>query len=142
MRYSMAGHHRRHYPDKEEPEIETKGNPMKEILDKIPKTIQWLVIVIGGVSALSATAYGVYGHFQTDIEANASHTAIKSVVAQNQQKQIDVFKQDRIDRHVREIKRIEYKLISEKLTIRQVDYLNSQKLELRDTIACIRAGTC
>ena len=50
--------------------------------------------------------------------------------------------QDRIDRHQREIDRIEYQLISEELTDKQRDYLLSKKQELRDLIKCIREDKC
>ena len=109
---------------------------------EIPKVAQWIVVVIGAVVALSTTCWAAYSHFQTDIEANASHAAIRSVVAQNQQHQLDVFKQDRVDRHQREIDRIEYQLISEDLTPEQREYLTSKREELRELIKCIRLDNC
>ena len=109
---------------------------------ELSKKVQTLAIITGSVTALAATAYGAYSHFQTDAEANASHSAIRTVVAQNQQQQIDVFKEDRLDRHQREISRIEYQLLSDELTDKQREYLKRKIEELRELIKCIRQDKC
>ena len=93
-------------------------------------------VTIGGFVAAA------YGHFQTDAEALFTHDAIRLDVAQKEQNQLDVYKQSRIDRHQREIDRIEFQLLSDDLTGKQVAYLNRKVSELVQLIACIRRNEC
>lgn len=101
---------------------------------KLLTDVKAVLGMIAAVGTAGAVLIAVYSHFHTDAEA-AQH--VKDF--ENYQKQQYLAdKQDRIDRHKREVNRIEYQLLSEDLSPKQIEYLNSKKTEMRDLIKCIR----
>lgn len=125
----------------------------KTLIGRVPKWAAWLAGLLGSFSVIGGTAWAAYSHFHTDAEAAAGYNKIKQEystmvaevagdLAQYQEKTYTQFKNDRIDRHQREINRIEYQLLDPGLTPQQREYLLRRIQELRETIACIRRGEC
>ena len=114
---------------------------MIQLADIPTKSKAWAGVVTS-LAAVVAICVASYGHFMTDAEAADQH---QQIVQEQESYRAQIYradKQDRIDRHTREINRIEYQLISEDLTERQRDYLIGKRTELYSLIDCIRKDLC
>jgi hypothetical protein len=108
---------------------------------KLPPFLADLKTIAGtivGLAAAVAVLFAVYSHFHTDAEA-AEHVE-KFESYQAQQYAADKF--DRVDRVEREIDRIDYDLLSDELTLKQIDYLKFKREDLKDKIKCIQEDNC
>jgi hypothetical protein len=132
----MAGHHRRHYPDKEKPEIETTGKRMK--FTDIPNKVKAWCGAFIAVVAVAGTIFVWIGYLHTDAEAMVHVEDFENY--QEQQLKSDKF--DRIDRIQREIDRIDYQLLEVELPQHKRDYLTHKREDLVEKTKCIRADTC
>lgn len=108
----------------------------------LSKTVQALSATVGAIIVIGGAVIASYTHFQTASAAEKQHKDIYEEIDKNQKAQMARFKNDRVDRHTREIKRLEYKLLSEELTDKQMDYIRMQIKELNATIQCIREEKC
>jgi hypothetical protein len=105
---------------------------------KPPTTITGWTSMITGIAAVLVILFAAYSHFQTDAEAAQHNDKFESY--QEQQFVSDKF--DRVDRVEREIARIDYQLISDDLTLKQIDYLKFKRADLKDKIKCIQEENC
>lgn len=105
---------------------------------KIGEALKTWPGIITGVAGALVVLYGGYSHFHTDAEASQHIKEFRDY----QELQYQADKNDRVDRHQREINRIEYQLLSDDLSAKEREYLASKKEELRDLIKCIREDTC
>ena len=131
MRYSMAGHHRRHYPEEPETEVTMKTS-------NIPNAVKtWgsaFLVLVAVVTTLLVWA----SYLHTDAEAFVHIQDFESY--QEQQLKSDKF--DRVDRVEREIVRLDYQLLDTELAKEKRDYLTRTRADLVEKIKCIRDGTC
>ena len=100
--------------------------------------IKILSSTLAAIAMITGFGYAVYGHFHTDAEAAVHVLAFEDY--QKAQYQADKF--DRLDRVQREIDRIDFQLISEDLTSRQREYLESKRRDLEKKMECIRRDEC
>lgn len=132
MRYGMAGHHRRHYPEKPE----ESGNDMKPT--DMPNTVKtWgsaFLVLVAVVTTLLVWA----SYLHTDAEAFVHIQDFESY--QEQQFKADKF--DRVDRVQREIDRIDFQLLEETLSETKRDYLKNKRNDLVNKITCIQNDSC
>jgi hypothetical protein len=108
---------------------------------KLPPFLADLKMLAGtivGIGMACVMLYAVYGHFHTDAEAAQHNEKFESY--QEQQYAADKF--DRVDRVEREIDRIDYDLLSDELTLKQIDYLKFKREDLKDKIKCIQEENC
>jgi hypothetical protein len=97
-----------------------------------------ITAAVTGTVAVIVILFGIYSHFHTDLEA-AEHVA---EFTDYKVKQFEAFKLDRIDRHQREVDRIEFRLLSDELSEKERAYLVRKIQQLQDQIKCIREEKC
>ena len=110
---------------------------------------QRIIAIVGASAALTTcttavvkAGAGTYRHFQTDTEATLARGTIISTHTTDKRAADEQYKNDRIDRHMREIRRLEYDLLDEELSQAKREWILRRIEELKETVACIRADQC
>ena len=115
---------------------------IKSKWNAVPVAAKWTVASVTAIMA----AVGYLTTFQTDAEAQQAHDGLKQEVTQTKISLEQAYRNDRIDRHEREIFKWEDEIDDLNVTdqeyqkehdkyIRRIDKLNA-------TIECIREETC
>lgn len=115
---------------------------MKQKWEAVPVAIKWTVSAVTVILAV----VGYLSTYQSDAEAQQAHDDLKQEVVKTKITLEEAYKNDRIDRHEREIFRWE-EVIAEKDadgTLTEVQHLKYQRRidKLNATIKCIREETC
>lgn len=101
---------------------------------------------IGALIITGAAVAGIlnagYQHFMTRGEAHEEHSELVEQIIQNQKTYLERDKNDRLDRHDREIARHERSLIEGNLSERERDFLGREIQRLEKLKECIREETC
>ena len=115
---------------------------MKEKWEAIPVALRWTVSAVVVIMAV----VGYLSTYQSDAEAAAAHETLKKEVQKTKITLEEAYKNDRIDRHEREIFRWE-ETIAEKEADGTLTEVQHQKYlrrieKLNATIECIRNDSC
>lgn len=109
---------------------------------KIQKFLTGVAAALIAVTTIVSSIVLGYSHFMTDAEAAEAHEKINQVIAKNQKDQLRAYNQSRIDNLQSKIDEIDYKMLSEKLSDEQHEFLANKRQEYKETVACIRQGEC
>ena len=115
---------------------------MKEKWEAIPVALRWtvasVIVIMGAVGYLST--------YQSDAEAQQAHADLKKEVETAKITLEEAYRNDRIDRHEREIFRWEETIVEKEadgtLTEVQHEKYTRRIQKLNDTIKCSREETC
>lgn len=115
---------------------------MKEKWESIPVALRWTVSAVVVIMAV----VGYLSTYQSDAEAQAAHENLKKEVETTKITLEEAYRNDRIDRHEREIFRWE-EVIAEKEADGSLTEVQHQKYlrridKLNATVQCIREETC
>jgi len=105
--------------------------------------------VAGGIAAIVAVLSFLiggfvkgYAHFEKTRHAQDARGVIVAAHSEDMSDQADAYKRDRLDRHLREIRKLEYDLLDENLSDAKREWILRRIEELNATIVCIRADQC
>lgn len=95
-----------------------------------------------GLVAVATVLTKAYGHFTTDAEALAAHIVLAGELEVYKVSETVKFKNDRLDRITRELKRIRLELANPNIELWKEKQLLLDKTDWEKTELCIQNDTC